>query len=104
MKSGAHIQSHRYSVMLGHPGVFKTRPNKLLAHEEDFGSDESGYIVHDHPTACPLTNESGDSVSPRFKCNHIDTRGGLIGDCGTLARLEVEPVKSRCKGEQTINI
>src|ERR1044072_7316832 len=99
MKSRADIESHCYSVQLGHHSVFKARPQQLLAGAKDFRSDESSYIVHNHPTACSLMNESRNAVRSCFERNHIDTFGGLIGDCGTLARLEVEPVKSRRKSE-----
>src|SRR6185369_5640866 len=104
MKSGADIESHRDAVKLGHDGVFKARTQQLLARAEDFWSDESGYIVHNHPTACPLLNEPRNAVRSRFERHHVNTFGGLIRDCGTLTRLEVEAIKSRCKREQTINV
>ena len=77
---------------------------QLLAGTENFRSDEPGYIVHNHPTPCPLLNESRNSVGSRFERNHIDTFRGLIGDCRTLTCLEVEPVKSTRKVEQSINV
>src|SRR5690349_10381156 len=104
MKSSADVESHRYAVKPRHHDVFKTRPQQLLPSAENFWSDESGDIVHNHPTVCPLTNESRNPVRSRFERNHINTLGGLIGECGTLTRLEVEPVKSRRKSEQSINI
>src|ERR1041384_4898425 len=104
MKSGADVESHRDSVKLGHRGVFKTRSKQLLAGAEDFGSDESGYIVHNHPTPGPLTNKPSSPVRSRFERNHINTLGSLIGDRGTLTRLEVEAIKSRRQRDQTINI
>src|ERR1043166_6033612 len=94
MKSGADVESHSYSVKLGHHGVFKTRSQQLLTSAEDFGSDESGYIIPNHPASCPLTNESGNAVRSRFERNHIDVLGSLIGNRGTLTCLEVKPVKS----------
>ena len=83
---------------LAHDDVFQAAPHQLLAALEDLRPDEAGDIVDMEPGAPGLhlrelrSDGPAEAVLAGLEHHHVDAVRRAIGEFGTLAGLEVEPV------------
>ena len=104
VKCGAHVESHRQAVQLGHHDVLEAGALQLLCGSEHFRSDEPGDVVDDRPGAGRFLNMPGDAVGTRFERHHVDAFSRAVGDGRSLSGLEVAAVESARQFQDAVDV